>query len=84
MQRHAGGDPMNRYDELGKSSLLVTYWPFTYVVTLIVNERSPLMDQRTFDGFMNCEPPGKPKFEEQIRLGPLPSVSVHSFKMSNN
>ncbi|KAL1987664.1 hypothetical protein VTN96DRAFT_2905 [Rasamsonia emersonii] len=35
-------------------------------------DTSPLIDQRTFDAFMNCEPPHRPTFEEQLRLGPLP------------
>lgn len=33
-----------------------------------------MYDQRKFDAFMNCEAPGKPTFEERMRLGPLPQV----------
>lgn len=33
-----------------------------------------MVDKRKFDGFMNCERPGKPSFEEHVRLGPLPGV----------
>ncbi|PYH77225.1 cytoskeleton organization protein [Aspergillus uvarum CBS 121591] len=39
----------------------------------MARDKSPLIDQRVFDAFMNCEAPGKPTFEERIRLGPLPS-----------
>ncbi|KAL1965647.1 hypothetical protein VTN77DRAFT_5324 [Rasamsonia byssochlamydoides] len=35
-------------------------------------DTSPLIDQRTFDAFMNCEAPNRPTFEEQLRVGPLP------------
>ncbi|EFR01693.1 hypothetical protein MGYG_04696 [Nannizzia gypsea CBS 118893] len=37
---------------------------------IVLNE-SPLSDKRSFEGFMNCEPRGKPAFEEYVRLGPL-------------
>ncbi|PYH47457.1 MDM20/NAA25 family protein [Aspergillus saccharolyticus JOP 1030-1] len=39
----------------------------------MARDESPLIDQRAFDAFMNCEAPGKPSFEERIRVGPLPS-----------
>ncbi|KAL2809939.1 N-acetyltransferase B complex non catalytic subunit-domain-containing protein [Aspergillus granulosus] len=38
----------------------------------MARDPSPLIDQRTFDAFMNCEAPGQPTFEELVRLGPLP------------
>ncbi|KAL3468340.1 N-acetyltransferase B complex non catalytic subunit-domain-containing protein [Aspergillus heterothallicus] len=38
----------------------------------IARDPSPLIDQRTFDAFMNCEAPNQPTFEELVRLGPLP------------
>ncbi|KAL2838147.1 N-acetyltransferase B complex non catalytic subunit-domain-containing protein [Aspergillus pseudodeflectus] len=38
----------------------------------IARDSSPLIDQRTFDAFMNCEAPSQPTFEELVRLGPLP------------
>ncbi|BCR92013.1 MDM20/NAA25 family protein [Aspergillus chevalieri] len=41
----------------------------------IANDESPMYDQRKFDAFMNCEAPGKPTFEERMRLGPLPRES---------
>ncbi|KAH8693616.1 putative cytoskeleton organization protein [Talaromyces proteolyticus] len=41
----------------------------------IVSEIPELLDQRAFDAFMNCEPLGKPTFEEKVRLGPLPKKS---------
>ncbi|KAJ5812172.1 N-acetyltransferase B complex non catalytic subunit-domain-containing protein [Penicillium riverlandense] len=38
----------------------------------LAKDSSPVLDQRKFDAFMNCEAPGKPTFEERMRLGPLP------------
>ncbi|KAL2867944.1 MDM20/NAA25 family protein [Aspergillus lucknowensis] len=38
----------------------------------LAGDSSPLIDQRTFDAFMNCEAPGQHTFEELVRLGPLP------------
>ncbi|KAL4944916.1 hypothetical protein BDV06DRAFT_186114 [Aspergillus oleicola] len=38
----------------------------------IARDSSPLVDQRTFDAFANCEAPSQPTFEQLIRLGPLP------------
>ncbi|KMP09176.1 hypothetical protein CIHG_03505 [Coccidioides immitis H538.4] len=38
----------------------------------LVCNMEPVIDKRTFDGFMNCELPGDPIFEEHVRLGPLP------------
>ncbi|KAJ9191343.1 hypothetical protein DTO021D3_2592 [Paecilomyces variotii] len=38
----------------------------------LARDPSPLVDQRTFDAFMNCEAPGLPTFEERMRPGPLP------------
>ncbi|KKK20685.1 hypothetical protein ARAM_000334 [Aspergillus rambellii] len=38
----------------------------------IARDPSALVDQRSFDAFMNCEAPNQPTFEELMRLGPLP------------
>ncbi|KAL3437638.1 N-acetyltransferase B complex non catalytic subunit-domain-containing protein [Aspergillus tetrazonus] len=38
----------------------------------MARDTSPLVDQRTFDAFMNCEAPGQPTFEQLMRVGPLP------------
>ncbi|EEH47984.2 uncharacterized protein PADG_04068 [Paracoccidioides brasiliensis Pb18] len=38
----------------------------------IVSNTDPIVDNRNFDGFMNCELPGKSSFEERVRLGPRP------------
>ncbi|KAK2882734.1 hypothetical protein FQN49_000046 [Arthroderma sp. PD_2] len=45
--------------------------PSTSQYDKIVLNRSPLSDKRSFEGLMNCEPRGKPAFEERVRLGPL-------------
>lgn len=45
----------------------------------VAHNESPLLDQREFIAFMNCEPPGTPKFEERMRVGPLPKVSLLVF-----
>lgn len=42
----------------------------------LARETSPTVDQRVFDAFMNCEAPGQTTFEERVRLGPLPKVSL--------
>ncbi|KAL1858493.1 hypothetical protein Plec18170_002692 [Paecilomyces lecythidis] len=39
----------------------------------LARSTSPLVDQRTFDAFMNCEAPDLPTFEERMRPGPLPN-----------
>ncbi|OJJ44687.1 hypothetical protein ASPZODRAFT_134775 [Penicilliopsis zonata CBS 506.65] len=38
----------------------------------LAKEDTPLVDQRQFDAFMNCEVPNTTTFEELMRLGPLP------------
>ncbi|KAE8148562.1 N-acetyltransferase B complex non catalytic subunit-domain-containing protein [Aspergillus avenaceus] len=38
----------------------------------VARDTSPLIDQRMYDAFMNCEHPDQPTFEERMRLGPLP------------
>ncbi|EED15274.1 cytoskeleton organisation protein (Dec1), putative [Talaromyces stipitatus ATCC 10500] len=38
----------------------------------IILDESEVVDKRTFDAFMNCEPLGAPSLEERLRLGPLP------------
>ncbi|EEP79941.1 predicted protein [Uncinocarpus reesii 1704] len=38
----------------------------------LVFKMDAVIDKRSFDGFMNCELPDSPAFEEQVRLGPLP------------
>ncbi|KAI9368067.1 N-acetyltransferase B complex non catalytic subunit-domain-containing protein [Aspergillus egyptiacus] len=38
----------------------------------LARDPSTLVDQRTFNAFMNCEAPGQPTFEQRVRLGPLP------------
>ncbi|KAF3481657.1 uncharacterized protein GIQ15_04416 [Arthroderma uncinatum] len=45
--------------------------PSTSQYDKIVLNQSPLSDKRSFEGLMNCEPRGKPAFEERVRLGPL-------------
>ncbi|PGH30405.1 hypothetical protein GX50_06841 [[Emmonsia] crescens] len=42
----------------------------------IVSNTDPVVDKRNFDGFMNCELPGKPSFEEHVRLGPKPGAQA--------
>ncbi|KAG5290159.1 cytoskeleton organization protein [Histoplasma ohiense] len=42
----------------------------------IVSDIDPVVDKRNFDGFPNCELPGKPSFEEQVRLGPKPGAQA--------
>ncbi|PLB54463.1 cytoskeleton organization protein [Aspergillus steynii IBT 23096] len=50
----------------------------------IARDTSPLVDQRVFDAFMNCEAPGKPTLEERVRLGPLPQEQwVKSTRMAD-
>ncbi|KAL4809004.1 N-acetyltransferase B complex non catalytic subunit-domain-containing protein [Aspergillus unguis] len=50
----------------------------------IARDPSPLIDQRTFDAFMNCEAPGQPTFEELMRVGPLPQDQwVRSAQMTD-
>ncbi|KAK2788459.1 hypothetical protein FQN53_003605 [Emmonsiellopsis sp. PD_33] len=38
----------------------------------IVSNTDEVVDKRNFDGFMNCELPGRPSFEKHVRLGPKP------------
>ncbi|KAL2007064.1 hypothetical protein VTN00DRAFT_8502 [Thermoascus crustaceus] len=47
----------------------------------LARDPSPVIDQRTFDGFINCEAPGAPTFEERMRLGPLPKDHWVKFSM---
>ena len=48
----------------------------TYEMECIAQDESALFDQRSFDAFMNCEPPAHPTFEQRMRLGPLPRVCL--------
>ncbi|PGH07686.1 hypothetical protein GX51_01695 [Blastomyces parvus] len=41
---------------------------------IVVSDTDPVVDKRNFDGFMNCEAPGKLSFEEHVRLGPKPGA----------
>ncbi|KAL5342593.1 N-acetyltransferase B complex non catalytic subunit-domain-containing protein [Aspergillus crustosus] len=51
----------------------------------IARDSSPLIDQRQFDAFMNCETPGQPTFEQLVRLGPLPQERwVRSAQMTDS
>ncbi|GAB1191620.1 hypothetical protein APSETT444_000800 [Aspergillus pseudonomiae] len=71
MQRLAGGDPMGRYDEIGRCNN-TAYNGLSAHNHSTARDPSPLADQRVFDAFMNCEPTNQPTFEERMRLGPLP------------
>ena len=48
---------------------------FKRLILITVFEAAPVVDKRNFDGFMDCEFPGQPSFEEHVRVGPLPGVS---------
>ncbi|KAJ5896158.1 uncharacterized protein N7473_005557 [Penicillium subrubescens] len=41
----------------------------------LARDSSPVVDSRKFGAFMSCEYPGKPSFEERMRLGPLPRTN---------
>ncbi|CEJ59380.1 hypothetical protein PMG11_08005 [Penicillium brasilianum] len=41
----------------------------------LARDSSPVVDSRTFGAFMCCEFINKPKFEERMRLGPLPKTN---------
>ena len=75
MQRLAGGDPMGRYDEVGRCKK-APYNELSAHNYSTARDSSPLTDQRVFDAFMNCEPTNQPTFEERMRLGPLPRVRL--------
>ncbi|KAL4878518.1 N-acetyltransferase B complex non catalytic subunit-domain-containing protein [Aspergillus karnatakaensis] len=50
----------------------------------MARDPSPLIDQRRFDAFMNCEAPGQPTFEQLVRVGPLPKEQwVRSAQMTD-
>ncbi|KAL4873208.1 hypothetical protein BDV12DRAFT_98695 [Aspergillus spectabilis] len=50
----------------------------------MARDSSPLIDQRQFDAFMNCEAPGQPTFEQLVRVGPLPQERwVRSAQMTD-
>lgn len=71
IQRLVGGDPMG-HENIGKFWRLNAMGGCSYINT--ARDSSPLVDQRIFDAFMNCEAPGKPTLEERVRVGPLPQV----------
>jgi len=73
-QRLVGGKPVGRYDEIGKFTIYTSSVELCLPDNAAANDESPMYDQRKFDAFMNCEAPGKPTFEERMRLGPLPRV----------
>lgn len=76
-QRLAGGDPMGRYDDIGSFLLVLNANVHLERSLTILTARndSPSTDNRDYDVFMNCEYPGKPSFEERMRVGPIPKVS---------
>ncbi|KAL4906508.1 hypothetical protein BDW74DRAFT_133702 [Aspergillus multicolor] len=50
----------------------------------MARDPSSLVDQRTFDAFMNCEAPGQATFEQLMRVGPLPQERwVRSAQMTD-
>ncbi|KAL4964734.1 MDM20/NAA25 family protein [Aspergillus stella-maris] len=50
----------------------------------IARDNSPIVDQRRFDAFANCEASSQPTFEELVRLGPLPKGQwVYSAQMTD-
>lgn len=74
-QRLVGGKPVGRYDDIGKFTIYPSDVEPCLPDNATANDESPMYDQRKFDAFMNCEAPGKPTFEERMRLGPLPQVA---------
>lgn len=81
MQRMIGGPGTSQYDHIGKFTLSIPEPALAILsgteaqCSTVVSETAPVVDKRNFDGFMNCELPGEPSFEEHVRLGPLPGVS---------
>ena len=83
IQRLVGGESLERYDHLSEPFILpLLICNFTNYC-LKVTETAPTVDQRNFDGFMNCEPLGKPSFEEHVRLGPMPRVRSRSNELKH-
>ncbi|KAK2748284.1 hypothetical protein FQN57_000942 [Myotisia sp. PD_48] len=59
--------------------------PSTSQYDQLVADQSPLLDQRSFAGFPNCEAPGQTCIEEHMRLGPLPGdVTVKAMAMTDS
>lgn len=81
MQRLAGGDPMTRYEELGQSHSQFDFPGHTDCNP--AHDCSPVSDRRTFESFLNFQPPSKRPFEERVRVGPLPQVSFFVFPVFN-
>lgn len=48
----------------------------------IARDKSPAADERDSSVYMNCEFPGKPAFEERLRVGPKPMVCYFRFEPS--
>ena len=45
------------------------------LIRIVARDQSEVADERDSSVYMNCEFPGKPTFEERIRVGPRPKVS---------
>lgn len=45
------------------------------LITIVARDQSEVADERDSSVYMNCEFPGKPAFEERVRVGPRPRVS---------
>lgn len=77
-QRLVGGDPLGRFDEIGKNSNPTECLPRVSCLThvFIARNDAPIVDGREYSAFMSCEFPGQPDFEKYIRPGPAPGVSL--------
>lgn len=76
LHRIVGGPSISQYDKIGKSFVFLNDIIHLLTLWMVVLNNSPLSDKRNFEGFMNCEPRGKPAFEEYVRIGPFQKVSL--------
>lgn len=76
IQRLIGGDTGSRYIDLGefKFSTCCSCCNRPFLTSIIARDSTPIVDNRKYDGFPNCEFAGTPDFEERLRPGPLPKV----------
>lgn len=76
LHRIVGGPSISQYDKIGTSFVFPNNIIHMLTIRMVVLNKSPLSDKRNFEGFMNCEPRGKPAFEEYVRVGPFQKVSL--------
>jgi N-terminal acetyltransferase B complex non-catalytic subunit len=76
MQRLRRGEHLNHHGDVGMYLLNMLCLNNVNANSLTAQNTSPAQDNRKYDAFMNLERYDQPTFEQRLRAGPLPTVSI--------